>query len=622
MTSAPDGLKAKWTRFWFTPADPTTLGFMRVVTGLLCLYIHAAYSLDLQAFFGKDGWYGLHEVTKERKEYPWLLSPFFGPEAWQDITPSAHVPVYPHRRAAVVQFLKDLPADPDNRRAALALLSRLQATQNRATIQDGLTYVRGLPGDAKALEAHLAAMVDPKLRTAVDQVPGYLDTLPQAGPDSRDVVRKELLALLAALPKDADQRRFVIDHLLESPYPQRQRFVEFALGLPLDPAERTRQIDHLEFWNSEPGAAYKLGHPSFSVWMHLSDPTSMAVMHGCILVVIFLFTIGYCTRVTSVLTWLAAVSYIHRTHQVLFGMDTMMNILLIYLMVGNSGAALSVDRLINRYRAARRSLDRTGGLDAPTRAYLAAPPRSVSAGFTYRLIQIHFCFIYMAAGLSKLKGPAWWTTNAYWDTLVNPEFTLVHFQWYESMVRSAVEHRWMYAAMAAFGVYFTLLLEISLPFLVWTRMRPWVVIGGVFLHVGISVFMGLILFGLLMMTLLVSYIPGATVRQLLAGDGPRLAFRFNARSPAHRRAAALAAALDTDNRLELTDAGPGAVSVLSDGQPLGTGEAAGEKLFGRLAVSRKVWLLLLVPGLGGWLAGRLSPADDAPATVAEPVGAK
>ena len=52
--------------------------------------------------------------------------------------------------------------------------------------------------------------------------------------------------------------------------------------------------------------------------------------------------------VTSVLTWIAAVGYIHRTQQILFGMDTMMNILLIYLMIGNSGAALSVDRLVAR----------------------------------------------------------------------------------------------------------------------------------------------------------------------------------------------------------------------------------------------------------------------------------
>ena len=48
---------------------------------------------------------------------------------------------------------------------------------------------------------------------------------------------------------------------------------------------------------------------------------------------------------TSILTWIAAVWYIHRSQQILFGMDTMMNILIFYLMIGNCGATLSVDRL-------------------------------------------------------------------------------------------------------------------------------------------------------------------------------------------------------------------------------------------------------------------------------------
>ncbi len=122
------------------------------------------------------------------------------------------------------------------------------------------------------------------------------------------------------------------------------------------------------------------------------------------MLVVAAFTLGLFTRVTAVLTWLAAVSYIHRTQQVLFGMDTMMNILLLYLMIGNCGAALSIDRLLARRRAARLSLGRTGTIDEATKAYLAAPPKSMAAGFALRLTQVHFCIIYMAAGMSKLKG--------------------------------------------------------------------------------------------------------------------------------------------------------------------------------------------------------------------------
>ena len=39
------------------------------------------------------------------------------------------------------------------------------------------------------------------------------------------------------------------------------------------------------------------------------------------------------------------------------------------------------------------------------------------ANLGIRLIQVHFCFIYLAAGLSKLKGDAWWNGFAFWDVM-------------------------------------------------------------------------------------------------------------------------------------------------------------------------------------------------------------
>src|SRR5688572_7711637 len=93
----------RWVGFWFPASDPTTLGFIRVCTGLLVLYTHLAYSVDLQQFFGKHGWYSSQFVDRERKEYPWQASPFL---AW---TPeevlSAKLPDFPHRRKAVVDFM-------------------------------------------------------------------------------------------------------------------------------------------------------------------------------------------------------------------------------------------------------------------------------------------------------------------------------------------------------------------------------------------------------------------------------------------------------------------------------------------------------------------------------------
>lgn len=44
-----------WTRFWFTPSDPATLCAIRLLVGLLVVYLHATLSWDLMAFFGPEG---------------------------------------------------------------------------------------------------------------------------------------------------------------------------------------------------------------------------------------------------------------------------------------------------------------------------------------------------------------------------------------------------------------------------------------------------------------------------------------------------------------------------------------------------------------------------------------
>jgi hypothetical protein len=59
--------------------------------------------------------------------------------------------------------------------------------------------------------------------------------------------------------------------------------------------------------------------------------------------------------------------------------------------------------------------------------------------------------------------------------------------------------------------------EISLPYLVWTRLRPWIVIGGFLLHFGVGLFMGLLVFSLFMMVMLASYIPGWAIRERIFG---------------------------------------------------------------------------------------------------------
>jgi hypothetical protein len=611
---------------------------MRIITGLIILYVHAVYVLDLQAYFGKHGWYSLAEVNQERVNAPLQLTDWRGEGAWEEYVPMAHVPIFPHREEAVIKFVRSVAADPKERKEQLAYLIRLHNEmlkvstppselnertglyRMKATAKyprdklrvstDGIDYLTAFYTAEATRRPQLDAFVNPALRSAKDRVPpAFLEELP---PETRAVVRQEIDRLLAVLPTDATQRKYVFDHLLESSLLNRHALLEFLLDLPADAAEREKQIAFLEKWNQEERKAFRLGNSTFSLWFHVTDPTEMAVAHGVVLFVMFLFTIGLFTRITAVLTWLAAVSYIHRTQQVLFGMDTMMNILLIYLMIGKSGAALSVDRLIARYRAARNSVRRTGGIDEPTRRFLAAPPKSVLAGFALRLTQVHFCIIYLAAGMSKLKGPAWWNTNAFWDTMCNPEFTLVHFEWYEKLLRWSMQERMTYACAAGFMVVFTFVMELGLPFLIWTRLRPYYIILGCLFHFGISLSMGLNMFGLLMMTLLLSFVPGAAIRSQLRGgaDAPKGTLEFDPKREDHQRAAAAAAAADVDGQLELVPAEGKAYAVTVGGREA-TGPAVPGVLFRTLTLLKWGRLLRLVPGVGGLFAAKDAAAPAA-----------
>jgi hypothetical protein len=56
LTHLAGAIAEGWDAFWFTPADPTLLGVLRICTGLMLLYTHAVWGLALDAFFGPAAW--------------------------------------------------------------------------------------------------------------------------------------------------------------------------------------------------------------------------------------------------------------------------------------------------------------------------------------------------------------------------------------------------------------------------------------------------------------------------------------------------------------------------------------------------------------------------------------
>src|SRR4051794_37345670 len=81
--SWPQRLLRGWNQFWFTPGDPTTLGFVRICCGLIVLYVHLAYTFDLQEFMGNPACLDVGVPNASRHEAPGGKMP----DTWDESPP-------------------------------------------------------------------------------------------------------------------------------------------------------------------------------------------------------------------------------------------------------------------------------------------------------------------------------------------------------------------------------------------------------------------------------------------------------------------------------------------------------------------------------------------------------
>lgn len=306
-------------------------------------------------------------------------------------------------------------------------------------------------------------------------------------------------------PKNDKEWRYVLGYTMRwgaampPPYPE-------------DDAEAAEITKYIERFNVDPRRTYARGMTTFSIWLHVTDPFWMGVVHAVFVGAALLFTLGIGTRVTSFLTWFAVLNYIHRDNVILFGVDTMMTILVLYLAIGPSGAALSVDRLLSRWWKGRRA----GGGLAPWEP----PQASIVANVAVRLLQIHVCIIYCMAGLAKLEGAAWWNGTALWNVLANFEFAPMNWHVYNWILRALGNNQLVFEIIMNGGVYFTLAFELLYAVWIWRPTTRWVILtAAIILHGVIGLFMGLQTFALIMLVLNMAFLRTEEVYWILAEFG-------------------------------------------------------------------------------------------------------
>src|SRR4051794_11634975 len=76
--SGSHSFASRWLAFWFTPQDPTLLGLMRILAGVITLYTFAVHGMTLQALMGERGWFDLATRLDTVYNRPVLVPPLGG----------------------------------------------------------------------------------------------------------------------------------------------------------------------------------------------------------------------------------------------------------------------------------------------------------------------------------------------------------------------------------------------------------------------------------------------------------------------------------------------------------------------------------------------------------------
>ena len=249
-------------------------------------------------------------------------------------------------------------------------------------------------------------------------------------------------------------------------------------------------------WLRDPDAFFGPGGwlPAHEVWrmndqpwqwswfFAASSPTAVRALIGITLVAAVLLTVGLATRLAAVVALAGLVSMANRAPLNVFGFDDTLGLLLIPLVVGPAGGCLSLDH----------------------RFGLTSATPSVGAAIALRLLQVQLCVVYFFSGCGKMFGASWWEGTALWGAVANVQ--------YRTLDLTGLARHPLVTNALTLG---TLFWEVAYPAIVWPRLtRRLALAMAVVVHLGIGLAMGMLEFGLAMITANLAFVPAATWRSL------------------------------------------------------------------------------------------------------------
>lgn len=311
----------------------------------------------------------------------------------------------------------------------------------------------------------------------------------------------------------------------------------FAMKGITPPEANIRYLGHLPsvilFGSHEVTIPYFSDLPRFNL---LAGITSDQIIWLFFLATIFfgiLTTVGYKTRISSILFAMGVVSIQIQNTLVLYGADTVMRACVVYLALGPSGAACSIDRLIRVWKGKETSLPRV-------------------SLWPQRLVQFQMALIYFTTVWFKWEGPTWRDGSATWYPNRLNEF-----------VRFPYPHFLIEMPFVRITTYATLIVELALASLVFAKpLRKYVLIAGLGMHGFISYTMNVPVFMAVMCSMYITFYMGEEITEWSKRVGQRLSrFKRTISIPANSRlsdrAKALLAAADPWGLVAIEPAAPG-----------------------------------------------------------------
>lgn len=271
-------------------------------------------------------------------------------------------------------------------------------------------------------------------------------------------------------------------------------FVRIGFGLLLMAWTVTLLPDVLDFFGEVRVAETAISGWRWSLFEWSATDTAIWAAYGLLLLSAVAVTVGWFTRAAAITAFVLLLSFQRQNVWVLNSGDLLIRHLGLFVALGASGVALSLDSRRRRRRA-------------PT----AEPP--TIAVWPLRLVQLQIAAMYLFSAWSKARGDTWADGTAVGYALR-----------IDDLVRFAppgfVTDQLVLVNLLTYG---TLALEIAIPLLVWNRrLRPWVLGAGIAMHLAIDLTLTVGFFSVAVLVGYLAFVPGDTADRWVARIRERL----------------------------------------------------------------------------------------------------